>query len=159
MVGLAASAANSCWMSALGGASRSASPHVKSYIGHRGVAGDLVAARAAVEVAVEPGVDRLGEQLGVAERVEHPLGGDRVLVVAGVADERPAGPVRPAEEVVVAAGEPEPLDPLAPGHPRGEAGHVGERLEERPRSGPVAVRLAEGDLLGDERERRRWSEW
>ena len=38
------------------------------------------------------------QQLGVAEGVADPEARDRVLVVAGVADERPAGPVRLAEE-------------------------------------------------------------
>ena len=51
--------------------------------------------------------ERRRAQLRVAERVADALGGDRVLVVPGVADERPARPVRLAEEVRDrAAGEP-----------------------------------------------------
>ena len=80
----------SCCISGGGGDSRSARPQVSSYIGQGGgVAGPLVAA-SGVEVAVEAVVDGVGEELGVAEGVEHPLGRDRVLVVAGVADEGPA---------------------------------------------------------------------
>src|SRR4029079_11220698 len=36
------------------------------------------------------GVDGAGEELGVAEGVGDPVPGDRVAVVAGVADQRPA---------------------------------------------------------------------
>ena len=49
--------------------------------GHRLRLGDLTVQRPA---------QRPGEQLGVAERVGDPVPGDRVAVVAGVADERPA---------------------------------------------------------------------
>ena len=41
----------------------------------------------------------VAQQFGVAEGVGNALGGDRVLVVAGIADERPAGTVRLAEEI------------------------------------------------------------
>src|SRR5262245_41318614 len=44
-------------------------------------------------------VERGGAQLGVAERVADALRGDGVLVVAGVADERPSPAERLAEEV------------------------------------------------------------
>src|SRR4029450_1926681 len=58
-----------------------------------------------------------GATLGVPKGVVHPLGGDEVLVVAGVADQRPAGPVRLAEvvgdggadEAGLAGGGPDPL--------------------------------------------------
>ena len=58
------------------------------------VAGGLVARRAprARRVAGRASHDGAGEQLGVAQRVGEPVGADRVLPVAGVADERPAGP-------------------------------------------------------------------
>ena len=95
-----------------------------------GVAVGLVAGQLDVEVAAEAGVDGLGEALGVAEGVEHALGRDRVLVVAGVADQRPAGPGALAEEAVGQAGEPEPLDPLGAVDPGGEVRDLEQRLEE-----------------------------
>ena len=48
-------------------------------------------------VVAEPVDDGAGEQLGVAERVGEPVRADRVLEVAGVADERPAGTVGTAD--------------------------------------------------------------
>ena len=41
--------------------------------------------------------DRVGEQLGVAQPVGHAVRGDRVLEVAGVTDQRPAGSPRLAD--------------------------------------------------------------
>ncbi len=50
------------------------------------------------------------QELGVAEGVGEAVGGDRVLDVAGVADQRPPGPGRSAEEPGPPPGEhPEPL--------------------------------------------------
>ena len=56
--------------------------------------GGLLVASLLVQGEVLAGVDRVGEQLGVAERVGDAEGDDRVLVVAGVADQRPAVAVR-----------------------------------------------------------------
>jgi hypothetical protein len=44
-------------------------------------------------------IERAGQQLGVAVGVAEAVSGDRVAVVAGVADKCPAGPVRSAEHV------------------------------------------------------------
>ena len=88
-------------------------------VGHR-----VVERAPAAERLVEGG----GAQLGVAERVADPLRGDRVLGVAGVADERPARAVRLAEEVAAgAAGE--PLLACRAANALGELGRELERLE------------------------------
>ena len=60
-----------------------------------------------------------GDPLGVEEGVGHALGGDRVLRVAGVADEHPPGAVGLAEEVRD-GGRGEPLDPCCAADPLGE---------------------------------------
>ena len=60
----------------------------------------VLAQRVVVAAAAVPGgVERAGAQLGVAEGVGDALGGDRVLGVAGVPDQRPARPVRCPEPV------------------------------------------------------------
>ena len=65
-----------------------------------GRAGRLVAAqrRRPRPAPASTSTSGVGEQLGVAQRVGHAVGGDRVLEVAGVADQRPARPPRPAHE-------------------------------------------------------------
>src|SRR6266542_3321642 len=66
-----------------------------------------------------------GAQLGVAEGVADALRGDRVLGVAGIADQRPAAPERLAEEVRHAAtGE-----PLLAGRGADTLGDLGHQLE------------------------------
>ena len=58
------------------------------------------AQRLVVAVAAAPGgVEGVGAQLGVVEGVGDALGGDRVLGVPGVTDQRPARPVRCPEPV------------------------------------------------------------
>ena len=59
--------------------------------------------------ALESLVDGMREQLGVPEGVADALRGDRILVVAGVTDEGPAGAVRPAEEERQVTGAAEAL--------------------------------------------------
>ena len=54
--------------------------------------------------AGKTGVNGLRQRLGIAEGVADTLCRHRVLVVAGVADERPAGAVRLSEEVGYIAG-------------------------------------------------------
>ena len=66
-----------------------------------------------------------GAQLGVAERVADALRGDRILVVAGVADERPAGSVRLAEEV----GHGAAVEALLAGRAADPLGELGRELE------------------------------
>ncbi len=62
------------------------------------------------------------EELGVAEGVGDALRRERVLVVAGVADQRPARAVRPAEEEGQVAGALEGLGPPAGAHALGQRG-------------------------------------
>ena len=52
------------------------------------------APRASPAAPARAACERVGEQLGVAEGVGDAVAGDRVAVVAGVADQRPAGAVR-----------------------------------------------------------------
>ena len=108
------------------------------------VAGLLVAGQLGGEVTVEAAVDGVGEEVGVPEGVGHPLRGDRVLVVAGVADEGPAGAAGLAEEPLTDGRPAEALDALAGVDPVGEVRHLGERLGE---GGLGAVLVAVG-LVG-----------
>ena len=78
---------------------------------HVFVAGRLVGGHGVVVGAPfgERGVERIGEPFGVQERVGDALGGDRVQVVAGVADEGPARSVGLAEVAGEVTGGVEPL--------------------------------------------------
>src|SRR6266550_1307398 len=75
---------------------------------------------------------RGGEQLRVAERVGHTVPGDRVAVVAGVADQRPSRAVAAAHVI---------------GHPGDAADRRGEASVAR----PLADAGREPDEIGDER--------
>src|SRR6266516_3509717 len=76
--------------------------------------------------------DRGGQQLRVAERVGHTVPGDRVAVVAGVADQRPSRAVAAAHVI---------------GHPGDAADRRGEASVAR----PLADAGREPDEIGDER--------
>jgi hypothetical protein len=91
------------------------------------------------------GVDRVGEHLGVAERVADAEGEDRILVVAGVADERPAVAVRAPIEVREPSGAAEAVGARRGLHACEQARHVGERAHE--------VALDVGADLGQARAR------
>ena len=105
-----------------------------------------------VLVRAAPGGDVVqggGQQLGIAERVVDPHRRDRVLVVAGVADERPARAVRLAEPPRQLRRADELR--LAPGavHPLGELGDVLDGREE----GRLDVRAVGPELLDGPGER------
>ena len=97
------------------------------------VAGALVVAHRVVEGAraAEGLVERRRAALGVAEGVLDALRGDRVLRVARVAHERPAGAVRLAEEVRRRRAD-EPRLALRAAHALGEGRRELERLQEVP---------------------------
>src|SRR5215218_1588998 len=80
--------------------------------------------------AGEPGVDRLGEQLGVTKGVADAEREDRVLVVARVADQRPSLAVRTAIEVRQSSGPPEALGAGGVADLRGQSGRELERVQE-----------------------------
>ena len=70
--------------------------------------------------SAEPVDDRPRQNLGVEERIGHALRGDRVLVVARVAEERPARARRGAEKAVGVAGSDEASDLARRGETVGE---------------------------------------
>ena len=63
-------------------------------------------------------------ELGVAERVADPLGGQRIAVIAGVARQRPARPVGGAEEAGQVARAGQARGALSGPQPLGQPGHL-----------------------------------
>jgi hypothetical protein len=126
--GLSRNAASSCCH---GGSRRAKSivlwkPRAESSLRRRSYP---ASARPSGARAGEPGVDRGGEQLRVAEGVADAEVEDRVLVVTGVADERPAGSIRAAVEVRQHAGLAEAVSALGRAGARSESGGGLERLQ------------------------------
>src|SRR5262249_34992316 len=100
---------------------------------HRGlVAPSLIVREGFLQrtTAREPLVTRLDQQLGSAEGVSDPLRGDWVLVIAGIAHQRPAGAIGPAEEVGQVGRAGEALLPLALAHPLRKRRRQLQRAEE-----------------------------
>jgi len=95
------------------------------------VAGGLVGAHGGIKGAGtgEGLVQGGGAQLGVPEGVMHALGGDEVLVVAGIADQRPARPEGLAE-VVRDCGADEARFAGGGGDPLGEGRRQLQHVEE-----------------------------
>ncbi len=131
---LPATAPSSCCVS--GGGGWSSLGEVERHLVHRHhvfVARRLVGGHGVVVGAAlgERGVEGVGEPLGVEERVGDALGGDRVQVVAGVADEGPARSVRLAEVAGEVARGVEALLARRPDRTRSpSAGSSVERSEE-----------------------------
>ena len=77
-------------------------------------------------------MDRVGEEFGVAEGVGDPVGGERVLEITGVADERPARPVG-LLEIAGGAGEAEmsTLEPCAPLTAAARSGEVSSTIRRK----------------------------
>ena len=87
------------------------------------VAGLLVRSQCGVLVGSLVGGDHgAGEQLGVAEGVGQPMGGDRVLPRAGVTDEGPARAPRPPEMTRQAVEGPHVSGRMGGGEAVGELG-------------------------------------
>src|SRR5262249_53654012 len=93
---------------------------------HRAFVALLLVVGHRVVEAAGPGeglVERVDEELDLMKRVGDAERGDRVLVVSGVADERPPGPVRLAEEVLELTGAREARLASRRAHALGEPGN------------------------------------
>src|SRR5207249_4840817 len=93
--------------------------------------------------AGEASIDGLGEELAVPEGVGDPGGRSGILLVAGIADQRPSGAMWLAEVVVDWAAD-ETLLLTAPVHAFGE---VGRDLIERPEVVAFEVRTNRRHVL------------
>src|SRR5262245_54753738 len=96
--------------------------HLEHLAGDR-VAGYLIAGeRVPLVRAVDAVGDRAGQEFGIPERVGQPVRGERVLEVASVADQRPAGSPRPAQVAGPPPEGPQATWRLGGGEPGEEVG-------------------------------------